>query len=159
MAPLVSEIDASVYVLDGLPNMLTQTVEDRVELWVNLLRREHPGTPIVLMENTTYQNALHAGRTELYTSRNQALRAAFGRLQAQRVTDLHLIPGAALLGDDWEATIDGSQPQRPGLHAHGSDYRARVAPAGQGLTLQAPAELLGAQFALASLLRSGCRLA
>ena len=51
VAKFIGEIDASVYVIDCLPNMGADEVKDRTESLVKILREAHPDTPIVLVED------------------------------------------------------------------------------------------------------------
>ena len=86
----------------------TRTTE-RAEPLVHKLREAHPKTPIVLVENISYQAGwlLPATRNS-YTSKNEALRQAFARLAAAGIPNLYYVPGADLFGNDAEATVDGT---------------------------------------------------
>jgi GDSL-like lipase/acylhydrolase family protein/SGNH-like hydrolase/esterase family protein len=112
MADLLSELDPSVYVLDCMPNMVADEIKARVEPFVRKLRAVHPDTPIVLVEDRTMQDAfLVSGRMEYYHLRDRAeLKAAYERLKKSGVKELYYIPGEHLLGDDGEASVDGSHP-------------------------------------------------
>jgi lysophospholipase L1-like esterase len=115
LAPLLAELDASVYVLDSLPNMDADLVAQRAVPFVETLRRRaRPGTPIVLVENIIYQFALNLDSPER-RQKNDRLRDAHQRLIAAGVKDLHYIPEDDLLGDDWEATVDGTHPTDVGF--------------------------------------------
>jgi lysophospholipase L1-like esterase len=106
---LLAELDASVYVLDCIPNMGSEMVTERLKPFVMALRQARPDTPIVLVENIHYQAGafLPAARTA-YESKNQALKEAYARLVAQGVAGLTYVPCDNLLGDDGEATVDGT---------------------------------------------------
>lgn len=111
MAALLAEVDACLYVLDCLPNMTAAEVTERTEPMVHTLRRAHPQAPIVLVEDRTYTNARFAPRLqERNRTSREAYRAAYERLVAAGVKNLHYVPGGPLLGDDGEATVDGSHP-------------------------------------------------
>jgi len=111
MAEFMAQLDPAVYVLDCLPNMSAEELTERVEPFVRTLRQAHPDTPILLMEDRTYANAfiLPGTRARNDTSR-AAYKAAYERLLAAGVKGLHYLPGEDLLGDDGEATVDGSHP-------------------------------------------------
>jgi lysophospholipase L1-like esterase len=113
---LLAELDPCVYVIDCLPNLSPSLVTERTEPLVETLRRAHPETPIVLVENIVYQNAaLVPGNRQGYRAKNEALRAAYGRLVAGGVQHLYCVPGDTLLGEDGEATVDGSHPTDVGF--------------------------------------------
>jgi lysophospholipase L1-like esterase len=107
LAPLLAEIDASIYVIDSLPNMNDEQVRHRTEPFVRTLRAARPETPIVLVENIIYQNTL-AGAPGRHEAKNAELRAAFARLRESGVEHLHLIPADDLIGHDMEAAVDGT---------------------------------------------------
>ncbi|HMP81825.1 MAG TPA: SGNH/GDSL hydrolase family protein [Verrucomicrobiota bacterium] len=112
MAQLLAELDPSIYVLDCLPNMVAEEINERVGPFVKTLRAAHPQTPIVLVEDRTLQDSpFIQGRMEYYHLKSRAaLKAVFDRLQKDGVQNLHYIPGEHLLGDDGEGTVDGSHP-------------------------------------------------
>ena len=111
LAGLLAELDPAAYVLDCLPNMTAEEVEARVEPFVRALRAAHPGTPIVLAEDRTYANArLVASRRERNVSARAALRRSHDRLVGGGIGGLSYLPGDPQLGDDGEATVDGSHP-------------------------------------------------
>ena len=114
-APLLAEIDASVYVLDSLPNMAADQVLERAEPMVRILREARPRTPIVLVENIIYQNALPESRNPDLIQKNRYLREAFTRLKKAGVTGLHYVPCDNLLGHDWEGTVDSCHPNDVGF--------------------------------------------
>ncbi len=106
---LLAEIDAAAFVLDCLPNVEEPLVTERTGPLVKTLRAAHPATPIILVENITYQNAyLVASRYARYTTSNRAYRKVYESLCAAGVDHLHYVPGEGLLGDDGEGTVDGT---------------------------------------------------
>lgn len=116
VAALLAELDAAAYVIDCLPNTNASAVAERTEPTVRRLRSARPKAPIVLVEDRTFANAplLPAHRRHHAASR-AALKAAFQRLQAAGVEGLVYVEGEHLLGDDGEATVDGSHPTDLGM--------------------------------------------
>ena len=111
LADLLAELDAAVFVLDCLPNMDAGQVEARVEPFVRRLREARPSTPIVLAEDRDYANApLLPALLERNEANHAALRGAYDRLIASGVEGLSYLPGDQQIGDDGEATVDGSHP-------------------------------------------------
>jgi len=107
----VAEIDAAVYVLDCLPNMNAQEVQERAEVCVKTLRKARPGTPILLVEDRNYSdNFLNPLRKERNETNHEAMRAVYAKLSKDKVGGLLYLKAEELLGDDGEATIDGSHP-------------------------------------------------
>lgn len=111
VAELLAEIDAAVYVMDCLPNCTAAEVTDRTAPLVAILRKAHPTTPIVLVEDRTYADAfLVAARDERNTSARAALKAEYNKLVAAGDKHLYYLEGETLLGADGEDTVDGSHP-------------------------------------------------
>lgn len=108
---LVAELDAAVYVLDCLPNMTAKDINERAENCVRQLRKARPSTPILLVEDRNYaDNFLNPSRRERNETNHQAMRAVYASLVKGRVSGLGYLRAEELLGDDGEATIDGSHP-------------------------------------------------
>ncbi|QDU93652.1 SGNH/GDSL hydrolase family protein [Lignipirellula cremea] len=116
VAQLAAELDPAVYVIDCLPNMNASEVEQRVEGLVEILRKAHPTTPIVLAEDRTYANAfLIPSKAERNATSRVALRAGFERLQKKGVKHLYYLPGDTQLGADGDDTVDSSHPNDLGF--------------------------------------------
>ncbi len=107
----IARIDASAFVLDCLPNMDPDMVIERVPAAVRVLRADHPGTPIILVESIQYQQSpLLPHWAGIAPAINAALRKAYEGLVAEEINGLWYVEGDGLLGDDGEATVDGVHP-------------------------------------------------
>ncbi len=109
MGTLIAELDASVFVLDCLPNMNAEMVTERVAPLVKILRAAHPDTPIVLVENIIYQNSWFYGGGG-HEAKNEALKKVYAQMLQDGVTGLSYVPCDDLLGDDGLGTVDGTHP-------------------------------------------------
>lgn len=116
MAQLLAELDPRVFVLDPLPNNPPPDVAARLGPLVRTIRAARPNTPIVLVESVNFQNA-HAVAEKRNVVREKNLVAwnIYGQLKAEGLTNLHHVPGANLLGDDGEGTVDGIHPTDVGF--------------------------------------------
>lgn len=124
MADLLAELDPAVYSLDCLPNMTATEVTERVEPFVRTLRKAHPKTPIVLIEDRSYTDSfLVTSKRKRNLDSRAALRAAYERLLAAGTPDLHYLPGEDLLGDDGEGTVDSSHPTDLGFMRQAAAFR------------------------------------
>lgn len=116
LVTLIAPLEVSVYVIDCAPNMGPELISERTEPLVHALRAAHPDTPIVLVENITYQQSWFLDKKKnAYSDKNAALYAAYQRLIGEGVKNLYYIPGDRLLGDDYEATVDGTHPTDVGF--------------------------------------------
>lgn len=115
MADLLCEIDASVYVIDPLPNLTPEGVQERILPFLERLRARRPRAPIVLVENICFQQSwLTSGRLNARRGKNERLQSLVAPLLG---SDHHLycVPGETLLGEDGEATVDGTHPTDVGF--------------------------------------------
>jgi len=116
VAALLGEIDASAYVIDCLPNVSAEIVAANTGPLVRLLRTLRPDTPIVLVEDRTYASAwIKQSSRERHRDSRAALVRAYDALIKGGARDLYYVSGDDLLGDDDEATTDGSHPNDLGF--------------------------------------------
>ncbi|MFO7976734.1 MAG: SGNH/GDSL hydrolase family protein [Candidatus Hydrogenedentota bacterium] len=109
MAEFIAELDVEMFVVDCCPNLGPEEIAARTEPMVHILREARPETPIVLVENIIYQEGYFIpSMRESYEKKNAELKAAYDRLVESGVKNLHYIPCDNLLGDDVEATVDGT---------------------------------------------------
>ena len=123
IADLMAEIDASVYVLDCLPNLDGGKVAARAAPFVRRLRSLRPTVPIVLVEDRTYSDSIFNPSKERRNRENRAaLKAAHAALLREGVDQLFYLEGDILLGDDGEATVDSSHPTDLGFMRHADAF-------------------------------------
>lgn len=111
-AAMLAEIPASVYILDCLPNMTSMPgdeVAKRVDGFVRELRRLAPDTPIILLEDRQYASST---KPQPHWER---VRHVAEKLKQDGIAKLYYIRGETLIGDDGEATVDGSHPTDLGM--------------------------------------------
>ncbi len=103
------QIDASVYVIDCLPNMNAEAVAKKCVPLVKQIRAAKPQTPIVLVEDRRNTNSwILPARDAHHTANHQALKDAFAELKAAGIEHLYYIPGDELYGTDGDGATDGS---------------------------------------------------
>ncbi len=111
VADLLAELDVDVFVIDCLPNMNAAEVAARTEPLVRTLRKAHPTTPMLLVEDRSYSDSfLVSSKRQRNESSRKAFLAAYDRLTADGITGLTYLEGKHLLGDDGDATVDSSHP-------------------------------------------------
>ena len=95
----------------------------------DLLRKAKPGTPILLVEDRTFPNAVVLpDRMNAHQKRRAALKDAYRRLVASGVKNLHYLKGDDLLGKDGDATVDGSHPSDLGMVRYADAYEKALRP-------------------------------
>jgi hypothetical protein len=121
---LIAEIDASVYVIDCLPNVAKNTGP-----LVQILREKRPATPILLVEDRNYSNSyLLPGRKQHNDENQAALKAAYHQMLKDGVKGIHYVEGAHLLGDDDEGTVDSSHPTDLGFLRQADAFEKALRP-------------------------------
>lgn len=124
---LLAELDACLFAIDCLPNMTPDQVAERTQPLVRQLRKAHPETPILLVEDRTFASAPFLKTTrEAHIARRDALRQAYEHLLADGTKAIGYLEGASLLGDDGEATTDGSHPNDLGMVRYADAYEKEL---------------------------------
>jgi lysophospholipase L1-like esterase len=109
IAALFAELDPAVYVYDSLPNLTLEEARERVEPFLRVLRKAHPKTPIVLVENALYTNIQFSEQSRtLVTGKNRVLQTVYGKLRKEGDKNLYYVPAGKLYGSDGEAAVDGT---------------------------------------------------
>ena len=129
VAGLMSEIDAAVYVIDCLPNLTADLVSQRVQPVIEIIRKTHKDTPILLVEGRTYGNAFLVNARRLRNETNRAaLRTAYDTMCKDGISGLYYLEGSGLLGLDGEDTVDGSHPSDLGFFRQANAFEAALRP-------------------------------
>jgi len=119
----LTELDAAVYIIDCLPNMLGPAVAERTEPLVHQLRAARPDVPILLVEDRTYPNSpFLPSRQRRHEKSRAALRTAYDSLIASGTKSLYSLPGEHLLGEDRDDTTDGSHPNDLGFYRQANAF-------------------------------------
>ena len=116
MASLLAELDPVLYLINPVPNLSSaEEVTQRIGPLVETLRGAHPQTPIVLVGPRPMTGYGNPARRVEEAAKNRNLRAVHETLVGGGMQGVHLIDGDGLVGDDGEATVDGSHPTDLGL--------------------------------------------
>ncbi|QDV04783.1 hypothetical protein Poly30_02760 [Planctomycetes bacterium Poly30] len=116
LCDLIAELDARAYVLDCLPNLTPEATAERAMPFVRRLRALRPETPIVMVEDRTDPNAaMFPLRSNLHVGNHRAFRTAYEGLLEEGVAGLTYVADRPFLGEDGEATVDGSHPSDLGM--------------------------------------------
>ncbi|MDA9087244.1 SGNH/GDSL hydrolase family protein [Polaribacter sp.] len=105
---LISDIDASFYVIECLQNMDSEQVRERVRPLVDMIRTKHPLTPIVLVENMMYTMAFldQTIKTRLIQE-NAALKNEYDKIIKSGIPNIFYIKDNKDFLLDNEGTVDG----------------------------------------------------
>ncbi|WP_392348520.1 SGNH/GDSL hydrolase family protein [uncultured Polaribacter sp.] len=105
---LISEIDAHFYVIECMQNMDSEQVSERVRPLVDMIRSNHPHTPIVLVENMMYTMAFldQTIKTRLIQE-NAALKNEYDKIIKSGIPNIFYIKDNKDFLLDNEGTVDG----------------------------------------------------
>ncbi|MNJ97732.1 hypothetical protein D3C87_154850 [compost metagenome] len=116
-ARMVSDIEADAFVLDCVPNPSPTEIKERAEYFVKTVREKHPKAPIILMQSIIReQGNFDLAVKDRVKKQNEEITAAFSRLKNTGMKDIYLITAEKLLGDDHDATTDGTHPNDLGFY-------------------------------------------
>jgi lysophospholipase L1-like esterase len=126
---LVAEVDAKIFVLDCLPNIVGYTVDDikrRIAEAVHLLQAKRPGVPILLADHAGYTNeGTNAAAQKQYQEANRANREAFDSLIAAGVKNLYHLSKEEI-NMDIESMVDGVHPNDLGMMKYADAYNRKI---------------------------------
>ena len=105
---LISEIDARFYVIECLQNMDEAQIKKRVRPLVENIRKKHPLTPIVLVENMMYEMAFldQTIKSQLIRE-NAALKNEFDEILKSGIQNIFYVKDNQDNLVDNEGTVDG----------------------------------------------------
>lgn len=101
--------DPGLFVIDCIPNSSDKLINEKGEAFFRVLRDAHPDVPVIFVEDpifprTAFDTKLH----EEVVGRNIALTNLFKRLKKAGEKKIYYVSAKNMLGDDGEATVDGS---------------------------------------------------
>ncbi|GAB3021826.1 SGNH/GDSL hydrolase family protein [Spirosoma pulveris] len=125
---LVGQIDASVYVLDCLPNLIStvgikpEEIKSRILESVKTLRQKRSSTPVLLVDHAGYTDGdISPIRQQYYSEANGLMRQAFTQLKAEGVSGIYLLPKSQI-NLDMDAMVDGTHPTDLGMQQYADAY-------------------------------------
>ncbi|MCL1933311.1 MAG: SGNH/GDSL hydrolase family protein [Candidatus Azobacteroides sp.] len=108
IAELMAECDASLYILDFMPNVNVEQINEKTEKFYRILRDKRPDTPIVFIEEPIFPPAKYdLDMQSKVRELNEVLHTVFDGLKAKKENNIRLISSAGMIGTDGEATVDG----------------------------------------------------
>jgi lysophospholipase L1-like esterase len=108
IAELIATREASLIILDFVPNASVEQMQDKMENFYFIIRKKNPQTPILFIEDPRFPqgNYNFAMRREV-EAKNAKLHEVFNRLKAKGEQNIELISSELMIGADGEATVDG----------------------------------------------------
>ncbi|MCD6201146.1 MAG: SGNH/GDSL hydrolase family protein [Bacteroidales bacterium] len=140
---LLTEIDAKLYVLDCLPNMIAprfsnEQVRERIIASVAALQSEHPQTPILLVEHDGYSDGIiQPEREKSYADINKVMEKTFAKLKTMGKQNLFLLTREEI-AQNINTMVDGTHGSDAGMLHYANAYEKTIR-----TILQEPKGILG----------------
>lgn len=126
---LLCELDAGVYVLDCLPNLIAYPpgeISRRIKDAVIKIRKERPTTPIILAEHGDANiNLLDKHLHQQFLKVNQVAAETYRDLVKSGIKNLHYL-SAAEINIDIDGTVDGQHPNDLGMSLYARAYYQKI---------------------------------
>jgi lysophospholipase L1-like esterase len=144
---LIAEIDASIVVLDCLPNLdasdatKSESVKNRVIESVRQLRKKNPTTPILLAEHCGFSDeGIKSSHERNVKALNEAQREALEQLKSEGHNNLYLLQKEEI-ALSMDGTVDGIHPNDLGMMDYAAAYERVIRkivnePSGEYVTTQ-----------------------
>lgn len=107
VAEIIADNDASVIVIDALPNVNVQEIDDKMINFIQIIRKKHPDTPMVLVETPMFTLSRFKNESLKYlTEQNEHLDAIYQYLKDEGDDNLYIFRSEGILDGQTETTVD-----------------------------------------------------
>lgn len=107
IAEVMAAVDASVYVLDFVPNVTIEQMEERLEKFYRIIREKNPATPILFVEDPIFTSTHYDIKgAENVAKLNVTLRRIFDLLKSKKEKHIFYVSSKDMIGEDREGTVD-----------------------------------------------------
>lgn len=107
VARVMAKVDASVFVLDFVPNCSPKQMCDSMMTFYSILRESHPKTPIVFAEDPIFTNTPFNMDMKQEVERKNATIDSIYNIIKSKDRRVQLIKAIDIIGTDGEACVDG----------------------------------------------------
>lgn len=126
---LISQIDASVYLMDGMPNsssLETEVLRDTLTKAIKQLRAARPDTPIILADHLGYPQSKASEAHRIKENRAwDVQKEVYEQLKGEGMKNLYHIPYQDIAMPQ-DATVDGSHPTDYGMVVYADVYEKKL---------------------------------
>lgn len=108
VAQAMATINASCFVIDCLPNVTAELMNEKYVRFLEIIREKNPETPIIVIENIIYPYMyfdLHVNA--VITKKNEILERIFQEQKKNGDRNIYYLKADKLIGTDQETTVDG----------------------------------------------------
>ncbi len=108
IAKVMAAVDASLYILDFVPNSTADEMNERVEQFYSIIRKQRPDVPILFVESPIFTHIRFDQKiNKEVTVKNETLRQLAETFKQQGDSNICFVSSKEMIGADGEATVDG----------------------------------------------------
>lgn len=108
IAEVAASVDASMFVLDFLPNATVEQMKERAEKFYSIIRAKHPDTPVLFVEDPIFPHSrFNKNIAREVEAKNETIAAIFQSLKKKGEKNIYFLSSKDMIGHDGEATVDG----------------------------------------------------
>lgn len=106
---MASVEDPGVFYLEYVPNASAEDIDTKGEQFFRILRDAHPDVPVIFVEDVIFPYSVFENKVLAeVTKKNISQKNLFKRLKKAGEKKIYYIKADGMLGDDGEATVDGT---------------------------------------------------
>lgn len=107
IAEMMADVDASVYIMDNIPNSKVDEIYEKTGPFVKILRDRHPDVPIIFIEDPRFPGIpYNKAITAEVERKNKAIREVYERLTAEGLDNTYYVEQVNLQPEDGDAVSD-----------------------------------------------------
>lgn len=100
--------DASLFILDFIPNVNTTQLVEKTNPFFAILRKANPETPILFLETVIFPHSFYDKSIyKTITEKNRLLKEEYEKIKREGDENVYYLANDDLIGSDAEATVDG----------------------------------------------------
>ena len=108
IADVIAGVDASMFVLDFVPNATVEQMKERADKFYTIIRSKHPDTPVLFVEEPIFTHSrFDMNVAKEIKDKNETIQAIFQSLKKRGEKNIYLLSSKDIIGHDGEATVDG----------------------------------------------------
>ncbi len=107
IARMMADVDASVYVLDFVPNALVSEINEKTENFVRILRERRPDVPLIFIEDPYFTHSqLDTKIKATIDAKNKAVRAVYDKMTEEGMTNTWYVTSDKIVPADGDGSSD-----------------------------------------------------
>jgi len=108
IAELIASKDASLYILDFVPNATVDEMNEKAEKFFRIIRDKRPNTPVVFIEDPIFTHSRYDMRiAKEVKDKNTTVLKIYESLKQRGEKEIYFLSSKDMIGSDGEATVDG----------------------------------------------------